>query len=371
MSDEAVIEYLKRNRLFETFATAAGVTVGKDATVGDVHKPSATPKPAPAVSDTTKEEEEDAVEAGLAKRLADYTALAVAQDVTFAKGQANLYVSRPLTAGSAQRLHDWAVAQGITNPVPPELMHVTQVRSTAEVEGLEPLSTLVDAGTNRWLAQLGKERCLVMHFSSPELTARFLEAKAAGASWDFDFYRPHITLSYDAGAVNDFMMLDAPDFPIQLGPEEFKANNDNWVKDNKLAKSDDFTFKLDIRKADADQHIIGGWASISTVNGVDVVDLQGDIIPVEELEKAFHEYVLYSRDHGHMHEKRGTGRLIACMTFTPEKAAVGIMAKNDRGEALMGTWVEYLISDEPTWASIKAGELPELSIGGRATPHEV
>lgn len=366
-----LVAYTKRAGLYAALAAAAGLPVDK-LDVSDVHQPNAEGDKIPAT--IGKDDEPDADADDVTKALGDYTARVVAQDVTFAKGDASLYVSRPLTAASAERLHDWAVEQGIKNIVPPELMHVTQVHSSTPVTGLTPLATLLDVGSNRWLAQLGKERCLVMHFSSPEMNARFKEASAAGATWDFDYYRPHITLSYDAGSVNDYMMVEAPDFPLQLGPEEFKANNSNWVADNRLAVTKNgepvhsFETTVLVKQMKPDRQIIGGWASIASINGVEVVDKQGDIIPVEELEKAFHEYVLYSRDHGVMHDERGTGRLIACLTFTPEKAPLGIFAKNEKGESIMGTWVEYLITSAEVWKSIRAGHYPEFSIGGRATP---
>lgn len=373
MSEDAVVKYLKDHGLYATFSTAAGVA---KVDVAAVHTPAAEigekEKPKPAVK--TKED------AALQGRSADEIAKRMlvlrdidAADVVFSKGQASLYVSRPLTQASAQRLHDWAVAAGIPNVVPPELMHATQVHSTAEVSGLEPNLTMIDIGDGRWLSQLGKGNALVMFFQSPEMQARFKEATAAGASWDFPSFMPHITISYDTGDIDahQYGMEAPPDVPLQLGPEEFKASNDNWVSENALAKADSFELVMKVSSVDDDQHIIGGWASISTVNGVEVVDKQGDIIPVEELEKAFHEYVLTSREHGDMHDSTGSGDLIACLTFTREKAAMGIVAKNANGEVLEGTWVEYLISDMAVWKRIKAGELPEFSIGGKATPYTV
>ncbi len=358
--DETLIAYLKSNALYAPLAQAAGIA--KDATVADVHIPGSIKKPKVSTVDEAKAEE-------VAKRAT------AGGDVVFAKGQANLYVKRPLTPGSAERLHDWAVEQGIKNIVPPELMHSTQVHSTAEVDTdkLKPLLTLLDIGDGRWLSHLGTGNALVMFFLSQEMQDRHKEALAAGASWDFPQFMPHITISYDTENVDahQYGMDAPPDFPLQLGPEVFEASNDNWVEENALAKSDDFEMVMKVASVDDDQHIIGGWASVSTVNGEVVVDKQGDVIPIEELEKAFHEYVLTSREHGDMHTSVGSGDLIACLTFTKEKTVLGLVAKNDRGEALEGTWVEYRISDMAVWARIKKGELPEFSIGGRATPYSV
>lgn len=413
-ADRQLITYLKAGGLYDHLAAAAGVAkstpievgadimrranaVQKDATVADVHVASdidiSTIKTDEPEDDVLKaltisghkmremfQRTDDAIEDSVQKLLAQQTILKRIDDVdvVFSKGDANLFVSRPLTAGSAQRLHEWALAQGIKNVVPPELMHVTQVHSKAPVDTTKftPQQTLVEVPTDmRWLSQLGKDNALVLFFSSAELQQRFKEAEAAGATWDFKSFMPHITLSYDTDAVDAHLygMDPPPDFPLQLGPEEFKASNDNWVQENKLAKVDDggFEFVIDIKKAAPDQQMIFGWASVSSINGQDIIDKQGDIVPVEELEKAAYDFTLYSRTHGEMHENIGTGRMIESMVFTPEKAALGVVAKNEKGEPMMGWWVGFKVENPQTWADARSGRLPEFSIGGRATPHSV
>lgn len=132
-----------------------------------------------------------------------------------------------------------------------------------------------------------------------------------------------------------------------------------------LAKSD-WSVAFEIKKADPDQRMIFGWASVVTKDGKPIIDKQNDIIPVDELEKAFYDYVLYSRDQGHMHSRTGVGRMIECMVFTKQKQdALGI----DLG--IEGAWVGYLVDDDAVWAAHKRGELPEFSIGGAAVPVEV
>lgn len=126
-----------------------------------------------------------------------------------------------------------------------------------------------------------------------------------------------------------------------------------------------WSLPLAVKKADPDKRLIFGWASIVTKDGKPIVDKQGDIIPVDELEKAFYDFVLYSRDHGDMHVRKGTGRLVECMVFTKEKQAVlGI----DLG--FEGAWTGFRVDDDAVWARHKRGELPEFSIGGAATPTE-
>jgi hypothetical protein len=114
-----------------------------------------------------------------------------------------------------------------------------------------------------------------------------------------------------------------------------------------------------VAKADPDQQLIFGWASISEVNGRLVVDKQGDIIAPEDLEKAAYDFVLNARSHGNMHEQTGTGRMVESMVFTKDKqAALGV----DLGK--VGWWCGFKVDHPETWAAHKRGELPEFSIGG-------
>ena len=123
---------------------------------------------------------------------------------------------------------------------------------------------------------------------------------------------------------------------------------------------------FEVKKVDPDKQMVFGWASVSTIGGVPVTDKQGDIIPVDELESAFYDYVLNSRDMGHMHAKKGVGRLIECVVVTAEKQTLwGV----DFG--LEGAWVGFLVDDPDIWAAHKRGELPEFSIGGAAVSEKI
>lgn len=112
-----------------------------------------------------------------------------------------------------------------------------------------------------------------------------------------------------------------------------------------------------------DQNLIFGWASVVTKGGKLVVDKQGDVIEPEELEKAAYDFVLEARDHGHMHQTVGTGRMVESMMFTAEKqAALGVAL------GFEGWWVGFKVDSDTVWQAHKRGELPEFSIGGLAVP---
>lgn len=119
-------------------------------------------------------------------------------------------------------------------------------------------------------------------------------------------------------------------------------------------------------KVDEDRQLVFGWASVCTQDGQAVIDKQGDIIPPDELENAAYEFNLYCRKQGDMHDRLGVGRLVESMVFTAEKqAALGI----DLG--MEGWWVGFKVDDPAVWKRIKAGDLPEFSIGGKATRENV
>lgn len=150
--------------------------------------------------------------------------------------------------------------------------------------------------------------------------------------------------------------------PTALGNDKKRKKPDDEVQTT--AKS--WSLPLDIKKTDPDQQLIFGWASVVEKDGHAVIDKQGDIIPIAELENAAYEFTLNSRDHGDMHARKGMGKLVESMVFTKEKqVALGI----DIGQ--VGWWVGFKVHDEDLWAAHKRGERPEFSIGGAAIPYEV
>lgn len=130
----------------------------------------------------------------------------------------------------------------------------------------------------------------------------------------------------------------------------------------------DYTGTFKLAKTDLDRQQVFGWASITHMDGEIVVDKQDDVIESAELEKAAQDFVLYSRQQGHMHVRKGVGRLIESVVFTEEKMAkCGLFAFDvESGAQIFGWWTGFQVDDGPMWKSIRAGDLPEFSIGGRA-----
>jgi hypothetical protein len=147
-----------------------------------------------------------------------------------------------------------------------------------------------------------------------------------------------------------------------------------WQQDakgawHKVAKSQG-TLDLPIAKADDATQRIFGWASVAVrKDGTAVIDLEGDIVPIAELEEAMYDYVAESGemvfDHG---EEAPRGQLIEAIVFTEEKLAqMGIPA----GTVPLGAWVGYYLPDSADYQRAKEGGRLMFSIEGSATREEV
>ena len=91
---------------------------------------------------------------------------------------------------------------------------------------------------------------------------------------------------------------------------------------------------------------------------------QGDVIEDAELEDAVLRYSLDSRAAKAMHTGPRVAEGLAFPMTTMIQQALGIDL--GRGGAI-GLW---RVTDDATWANIKAGRLPAMSLGGRAVREE-
>lgn len=144
-----------------------------------------------------------------------------------------------------------------------------------------------------------------------------------------------------------------------------------------VVKKLDLVFHAKIEKFDTDKRQIFGWANLAIVDGKPVVDLQGDYVSIDEIEKSAYGYMLNSRVGGHMHKRIGkaldggavhVADVIESFVVTPEKLAVMGLAP----DALpLGWWTGMQVFDEDVWQRVKRGELTGLSIHGTGTRREM
>lgn len=135
-----------------------------------------------------------------------------------------------------------------------------------------------------------------------------------------------------------------------------------------VGKSDepDITWTGTISKMDTDKRQVFGYATVTHLNGEPVVDLQGDYVPLDEIEKAAYTYVIESRKGGDMHRRDGdsplhTSDLVESFVVTPEKLEkMGLPS-----DAIPhGWWVGFKVNDDSQWEMVKKNERTGFSIHG-------
>jgi len=84
----------------------------------------------------------------------------------------------------------------------------------------------IGPGGPRVVEPLGPKGAVVLFFASSELSWRHHEIVEAGASWDYESYQPHITLTYNPPEGLELDDVEPYRGPITLGPEIFEEVND-------------------------------------------------------------------------------------------------------------------------------------------------
>lgn len=148
-----------------------------------------------------------------------------------------LYVCRPVLNAAA--IIEWAKGAGFETTLPPDEMHVTVAYSKRPMNWnavAEDTSTIKVERGRRTVEPLGDGGAVVLKFDSAELQRRHYELRDVGASWDYDEYHPHLTLSY-TGAPD---VLPPPyTRTIILGPERFEEIEEDWHKGVEEMEQDD------------------------------------------------------------------------------------------------------------------------------------
>lgn len=154
---------------------------------------------------------------------------------------AGRYVGLHFNDETKSLLKQIASDESIPNVVPPDRLHTTLTYSKDNpVKGYsvsgklqEPICAKVDS-FDIFPSQEGKN-CLVMKLDCPECVAKHQQAREMGASYDYDEYIPHITLSYDAGKITperlDGWTQKYRGTEIYADEEYEEPLKDNWAKD--------------------------------------------------------------------------------------------------------------------------------------------
>lgn len=116
----------------------------------------------------------------------------------------------------------------------------------------------------------------------------------------------------------------------------------------------------DVLKVNEERREVSGWASVVSVDGVPVVDRQGDVVEMDELRKAAHDFVSKSRAGKVMHQGEQRSDIVQSVIIDDDFAKAHGITHGKRG-----WWITMAINHDRTWELAKSGRLPAFSIGGR------
>ena len=138
-----------------------------------------------------------------------------------------------------------------------------------------------------------------------------------------------------------------------------------WEADTSVGEMTKMNIEGKILKADDEQRMVYGWASVVTEDGEPVVDRQGDVIEADTLVKAVNDFMEHVRVGKAMHTGEQVGVVVHSLPITKEIGeALGIQSNRE------GWVVAYKVFDDTVWEQVKSGELAAFSIGGRAVKED-
>lgn len=154
------------------------------------------------------------------------------REAVFAAGDPRpLYISRTLDPASARAFLAWADKAGFVNLEPADELHVTVCYSRTPVDwfAMPSASWLSDSdggldvrpGGPRAVEIFGTDAVVLM-IQSDGLTYRAQDLKGAGASYDHDPYRPHVTFAKGPQTV-DLATVEPFQGDLKFGPEIWEA----------------------------------------------------------------------------------------------------------------------------------------------------
>ncbi|MGE3582873.1 MAG: hypothetical protein AB7J28_15835 [Hyphomonadaceae bacterium] len=142
---------------------------------------------------------------------------------------ASLYVHRPVLNGAD--IVRWARAMGFSQTLAPDDIHITIAYSREPMEWPAPHidHLTIYPMSPRRVEPLGDEGAVVLHLGEvPILEQRWRALRAHGASWDYDGYQPHVTISYEGGDADLAHVIPFMG-AILLGPEVFAEVNEEFA----------------------------------------------------------------------------------------------------------------------------------------------
>jgi len=137
-----------------------------------------------------------------------------------------LYASRPLINGD--EFVEWAKSVGFEGITAADDLHVTFAYSRTKFDwsGISPRRDGIIVMNGKRELERFDGGATVLRFESPVLTARWQMLKDAGASWDYDDFKAHITISYNSKL--DLKTVKPYTGRLVFGYEKFKPIDEDW-----------------------------------------------------------------------------------------------------------------------------------------------
>lgn len=159
----------------------------------------------------------------------------VMQLLESAEYSSGVYCSARPSQSTKDALRAFCAAYDIPNPISADEMHATLIYSekgSHNFEHEESYKTLIKAKFAGFEMFGEDKNVLVVKLKSPELTKRHnYLMDEYDLSYNFDEYRPHITLSYDAAGI-DISKLDPYYGDLILEGEDANELDLDWSPDN-------------------------------------------------------------------------------------------------------------------------------------------
>jgi hypothetical protein len=135
------------------------------------------------------------------------------------------YVS--MKVKNKEELYDWFADQNV-EVVPEDELHCTVSYSRKVFEhNVNEDEVIITPDQFIGIELLGDEGAVVLKFNSDKMQDRFNQCMREGATYDYNEYIPHITLTYN-GKDLDLSKLELPIFDIVLYNETVEPLDLNW-----------------------------------------------------------------------------------------------------------------------------------------------
>lgn len=152
------------------------------------------------------------------------------------------YAGVRFSESTTEALKKYIKENKIPNPVSADKFHTTLLYSRKYLPNYKPAGEYSTPMFGKpenfeiWQSQPDengkKSNCLVLRYSCPELYQRHHKLMLQhGATYDYDEYKTHVTLSYDVGDI-DVNKLPQFEDSLEITEEYYEDLNLNWARDN-------------------------------------------------------------------------------------------------------------------------------------------